>query len=409
MNDITSNRSSGREPTTVSSAPAAPRLVSLDAFRGAIMLLMASSGFGVPQVAKQFPDSPVWRFLGYQFEHAAWVGCTLWDLIQPAFMFMVGVALVWSIENRRARGQSFTTMFGHALGRAVLLVLLAVFLTSAWSRQTEWVFTNVLAQIGLGYPLLFLLAFVKPRIQAMAAAVILCVYWVAFVVYPLPPQDFDWVGVGVPADWQHLTGLAAHWEKNANFASAFDLWFLNLFPREAPFTHSTGGYQTLNFVPSVATMIFGLLAGGWLRSERSPGGKVGRLLVAGLAGLLLGQVLAQAGLCPIVKRIWTPSWTIFSAGWAALLLAAMVAMVECRDWRRWAFPLVVAGLNPITLYCMWQLTGGFVRDSLKIHLGQGVFTILGEAYVPILERVSVLIIFWLILLWMYRRKIFLRL
>ena len=162
-------------PAQRGSGAASSRLVSLDAFRGAIMLLMASSGFGVTQVAKQFPDSPVWRFLGYQFEHAAWVGCTLWDLIQPAFMFMVGVALVWSIENRRARGQSFATMFSHALGRAVLLVLLAVFLTSAWSRQTEWVFTNVLAQIGLGYPFLFLLAFVKPRIQAMAAAVILCV------------------------------------------------------------------------------------------------------------------------------------------------------------------------------------------------------------------------------------------
>ena len=229
------------------------------------------------------------------------------------------------------------------------------------------------------------------------------------MVYPLPPHDFDWVSVGVPADWQHLTGLSAHWEKNANFASAFDLWFLNQFPREAPFKHSTGGYQTLNFVPSLATMIFGLLAGGLLRSERSPGGKVGRLLVAGLAGLVLGQVLAQAGLCPIVKRIWTPSWTIFSAGWVALLLAGMVALVEWRGWRRWAFPLVVAGLNPIALYCLWQLTGGFARDSLKIHLGQGVFTILGETYVPILERVSVLIVFWLILFWMYRRKIFLRL
>jgi predicted acyltransferase len=360
-------------------------------------------------VAKQFPDSPIWKFLGYQFEHAAWVGCTLWDLIQPAFMFMVGVALVWSIENRRGRGQRFAAMFGHALGRAVLLVLLAVFLTSAWSRQTEWVFTNVLAQIGLGYPFLFLVAFVKPRGQWLAAAGILFIYWVCFVVYPLPPQDFDWASVGVPADWPHLTGLAAHWEKNANFASAFDLWFLNLFPRATPFTHSTGGYQTLNFIPSLATMILGLLAGGVLRSDLSSSAKVGRLALAGLAGLVVGQALGQLGLCPIVKRIWTPSWAIFSAGWVALLLAAMVAVIEWRGWRRWAFPLMVAGLNPITLYCMWQLTGGFVRDSLKIHLGQGVFAILGDAYAPMVERTSVLIVFWLILFWMYRRKIFLSL
>jgi predicted acyltransferase len=409
MNGITSNRSSEHDPTAVSAAPASPRLMSLDAFRGAIMLLMASSGFGVPQVARQFPDSPVWRFLGYEFEHAEWIGCRLWDLIQPAFMFMVGVALVWSVENRRSRGQSIATMFGHALSRAVLLVLLAVFLTSAWSRQTEWVFTNVLAQIGLGYPLLFLLAFVKPRGQWLAAAGILFFYWVAFVAYPLPPQDFDWASVGVPPDWPHLTGLAAHWDKNANVASAFDVWFLNLFPREKPFTHSTGGYQTLNFVPSLATMIFGLLAGRLLRSKVSPATKVRRLVAAGLVGLVLGQVLGQAGLCPIVKRIWTPSWTLFSTGWVTLLLAGMVAVIEWRGWRRWAFPLVVAGLNPITLYCLWQLTGGFIRDSLKIHLGQGIFTILGDTYSPMLERTSVLIVFWLILFWMYRRTIFLRL
>ena len=94
------------------------------------MLLMASSGFGIPQVAKHFPESPLWGFLGRQCEHTEWAGCTLWDLIQPSFMFMVGVALPWSLANRRARGQSVASMFGHAIWRALLLVLLAVFLTS---------------------------------------------------------------------------------------------------------------------------------------------------------------------------------------------------------------------------------------------------------------------------------------
>lgn len=124
---------------------------------------------------------------------------------------------------------------------------------------------------------------------------------------------------------------------------------------------------------------------------------------------LSGFGVPQVGLCPIVKRISTPSWAIFSAGWVALLLAGMVAVIEWRGWRSWAFPLVVAGLNPITLYCMWQLTGGFVRDSLKIHLGQGIFTILGDAYAPMVEQTSVLIVFWIILFWLYRRRIFLRL
>ena len=384
------------------------RLGSLDAFRGAIMLLMASSGLGIAQVAKQFPDNAVWRFLGDQCEHRQWTGCSLWDLIQPSFMFMVGVALPWSVTNRRARGQSFGTMLGHALWRALLLVALAVFLTSAWSKQTEWVFTNVLAQIGLGYPMLFLLAFTRPRTQWLTAIGLLAACWLAFALYPLPPADFDWRAVGVPADWPHLEGLARHWEKNANLAAAFDTWFLNLFPRATPFTYSAGGYQTLNFVTSLATMIFGLIAGGLLRSDRPIADKVKRLVIAGVAGIAIGMAIDRAGFCPIVKRLWTPSWAIFSGGLVALLLAGFVAVIDWGGRKRWAFPLIVAGLNPITLYCLWQLTSGFVRETFKIHLGQDIFASVGATFAPMLERLGVLAAFWLILLWMYRKKIFLR-
>jgi heparan-alpha-glucosaminide N-acetyltransferase len=384
------------------------RLISLDAFRGAIMLLMASSGFGIPQIAVSFQGSAAWRFLGYQFEHAEWAGCSLWDLIQPAFMFMVGVALPWSIANRKARGQGFGQMFGHALLRALFLVLLAVFLTSAWSKQTNWVFTNVLAQVGLGYPFLFLLAFMRPRTQWLAAFGILILYWLAFALYPLPPLNFDWKSVAVPDVWPHLTGFAAHWEKNANFAASFDLWFLNLFPRESAFAYSPGGYQTLNFVPSLATMIFGMIAGRLLRSESAIASKLKQLVIAGVAGILIGKAIEFTGLCPIVKRIWTPGWAIYSSGLVTLLLAGFVALIDWCGWKRWAFPLVVAGLNPITLYCMWQLLGGFISDNLKIHMGQRIFECTGTIYAPLLERIAILLVFWLILLWMYRRKLFLR-
>jgi predicted acyltransferase len=384
------------------------RLVSLDAYRGAIMLLMASSGLGLGEVAKQFPDSGLWQFLRHQTDHASWAGVTLWDIIQPAFMFMVGVALPWSLANRRAAGQSFHRIFGHALCRALVLVLLAVFLTSAWSRQTAWVFSNVLAQIGLGYPIVFLLAFARPRTQWPAAFGILFACWLAFALYPLPPAGFDWQSVGVPPDWPHLTGFAAHWEKNANFAAAIDGWFLNLFPHEKPFLFNSGGYQTLNFVPAIATMLFGLLAGQWLRRDLPVTRKLKYLVLFGVAGIVMGQAIALVGLCPIVKRIWTPSWAIYSAGWVTLLLAGFVAVIEWLRWRRWAFPFIVVGLNPITLYCMWQLMTSFVRDNVKRHVGQHVFESFGAAYAPILERIIVLLVFWLILLWMYRRKVFLR-
>ena len=372
------------------------------------MLLMASSGFGIPQIAKNFPDSPVWKFLGYEFDHAAWIGCALWDLIQPAFMFMVGVALPWSVANRQARGETFPKMFGHAMWRAFLLVALAVFLTSASSKRTDWIFTNVLAQIGLGYPFLFLLYFTRPRTQWLAAFGILFVYWLAFALYPAPASDFDWKSVGVPADWQHLTGFASHWDKNANFAARFDLWFLNLFPRETPFVFSRGGYQTLNFVPSLATIILGMIAGRLLRTELVLPDKLKLLFIFGVGGIFIGGTLHLTGVCPIVKRIWTPSWALYSGGLVTLLLAGFVALIEWRGWKRWAFPLVVAGLNPITLYCMWQLMVGFVRDNVRTHFGQQVFNSFGTIYAPMLERVAVLFVFWLILFWMYRRKIFLR-
>lgn len=385
------------------------RIVSLDAFRGVVMLLMASAGLGLAEIATHFPDSSAWRFVGGQCDHVAWRGCVLWDLIQPAFMFMVGVALPWSIANRLARGESFGRMFGHALWRALLLVGLAVFFSSAWSKHTNWTFDNVLAQIGFGYPLLFLLAFAGPRTSWSVALGVLIAYWLAFALYPLPPAGFQGESVGVAPDWPHLQGFAAHWEKNANFAAAFDVWFLNLFRRASRFKFSAGGYQTLNFVPSLATMIFGLIAGRLLRSEIPLSGKVKRLVIAGIAGIVLGKAIDMTGICPIVKRIWTPSWAIFSAGWVTLALAAFVVVVDGWGWKRLAFPLVVVGLNPITLYCLWQVSSGFIREQVQIHFGQEIFTTFGATWKPLLQRGIVLVVLWLIVWWMYRRKIFLRL
>ena len=132
------------------------------------------------------------------------------------------------------------------------------------------------------------------------------------------------------------------------------------------------------------------------------------LVLFGVGALIAGQTIAWAGLCPIVKRIWSPSWAIYSGGWVTLLLAAFVAVVDWGGWKRWTFPLVVMGLNPITAYSLWQLTPGFISDSFKIHLGQHVFEILGEAYALTLQRVAVLLVLWLIVLRMYRKKFFIR-
>jgi len=385
------------------------RLTSIDAYRGFVMILMASGGFGIAQVARHYNESGFWQFLARQTEHVPWAGCSLWDLIQPSFMFLVGVALPFSIANRQARGQSFAVMLGHAIWRAVALVFLGIFLRSVGRKMTYFTFEDVLTQIGLGYVFLFLLGWTKARTQAIAAGLILFGYWLAFALYPLPPNGFDWSQVGVPADWpHHPTGFAAHWDKNTNLAAAFDQWFLNLFPREQRFVYNGGGYLTLNFVPSLATMIFGLLAGGLLRSAQPKEVKVKVLVGAGVVGLVVGWLLGWLGICPVVKRIWTPSWAIYAGGWTCLLLGAFYWSCANRGWRRWAFPLVVVGMNSIMMYCMANLTRGFFADSLKTHFGQQFFQILGAPFEGMVRSVVLLIIWWLVLFWMYRRRIFLR-
>lgn len=392
------------------SAPQLPtRLTSLDAYRGLVMVLMASGGFGIAQVARHYKESSFWQFLAYQTEHVAWAGCTLWDLIQPSFMFMVGVALPYSIASRQSRGQSFARMFGHAVWRAFLLVALGIVLRSGGRPMTYFTFEDVLTQIGLGYVFLFLLAWTKPLTQAIAVGCILFAYWLAFALYPLPPADFDLSKVGVAADWpNNLSGFAAHWNKNTNLAAAFDQWFLNIFPREKPFVYNGGGYLTLNFVPSLATMVFGLLAGGLLKGPQPNEVKVKLLLMSGLAGLVFGWLLGWLGICPVVKRIWTPSWAIYAAGWTCLLLAFFYWSLDVCGWRSWAFPLGVVGMNSITMYCMANLTRGFFTDALRTHLGQNAFAILGPPFEGMVRSVVLLLVWWLVLFWMYRRRIFLR-
>jgi len=329
-------------------------------------------------------------------------------MIQPGFSFLVGVALPYSIASRLAKGATFGRMFGHTLWRALLLIALGIFLRSLHSPQTNFTFEDTLTQIGLGYVFLFLLGFRSPRWQWTTLAVILVGYWLAWALYPVAGPGFNWQAVGVPPDWaHHYTGFAAHWNKNSNLGQAFDLWFLNLFPRPKPFVYNEGGYLTLSFIPTLGTMILGLIAGRWLRAA-APRIPMKRLLAAGVIGIAAGLLLHVTGICPVVKRIWTPSWTLFSGGASFLLLAGFSWIIEVRGWKKWSFPLVVIGMNSIAAYLIAHLIEDFIVDSFHINLGQHVFQIFGTALEPLTQGAVVLVTYWLILFWMYRRKLFLR-
>jgi heparan-alpha-glucosaminide N-acetyltransferase len=405
--------------TAVAAAPASPpaaaRLQSLDAYRGLIMVSLAFGGFGLAATARNHlktdPDSGFWRAVGHQFEHAEWLGCSYWDLIQPSFMFMVGVSMAYSYVKRQSEGQSWARMFGHACWRALILVALGIFLTSNSRPSTDWSLMNVLCQIGLGYPFLFLLWRRTLRTQAIVAAGLLAGTWALYTVAAGPGIDpaNGAPQVGVPAAWarEHLSGIGAAWHKNANVGHTVDTWLLNLLPRREPFVFNSGGYQTINFIPALVTMLFGLMGGELLRSGRSARDKLLWLFGAGAAGLVLGLAWQALG-CPLVKRLWTPSWALFSTGWCCVILGALYAVVDVRGWRAWSFPLVVVGMNSIAIYSMGMLLKGWTARTLQTHLRADLFKILGPANAPFVQSTLVGLVFWLVCWWMYRRRIFLR-
>ncbi|GIW86470.1 MAG: DUF5009 domain-containing protein [Isosphaeraceae bacterium] len=400
------------EPPPAASIAPTQRLASIDAYRGLVMVLMMAEVLELGRVAAAFPDHRFWSFLSHHQEHVEWVGCSLHDLIQPSFSFLVGTSLAFSLARRTVQGQRPWRIAAHALWRSAVLVFLGIFLRSLGHERTYYTFEDTLTQIGLGYPFLFVLGLRPRREQWIAFVLILVAVWAAFALYT-PPVDHDYAAVGVSADWLREHGLSGfagrHWQKNGNLAWAFDRWFLNLFPRERPFSHNAGGYATLSFIPTLATMILGLIAGGWLREpNRDAPRRLGTLTLAGLAGLGLGWALNAAGLCPIVKRIWTPSWVLYSGGWCLLLLAAFHAVCDVAGWRRWSAPLRVVGVNSIAAYLMSWLWKDFIATNLRRHLGETAFEAFGSEYEPLVHGAAVLLVLWLILWWMDRKRIYLK-
>jgi heparan-alpha-glucosaminide N-acetyltransferase len=390
--------------------PSAPtvRNLAVDAYRGLVMLLMMGEVLQFSRISDYYSHSLFWKVLAWNQTHTEWFGCSLHDTIQPSFSFLVGVALPYSIRSRQRKGTAFPRMLLHTIWRSLVLILLGIFLRSLHSTQTYFTFEDTLTQIGLGYTFLFLLASRPVREQWIAFGAILFGYWLAWALYPLPGPGFNYAAVGVPSDWHHLyAGFRAHWNKNSNLGQAFDLWFLNLFPREHPFVYNEGGYLTLSFIPTLGTMILGLFAGQWLQAS-APKPPIRRFLITGTILLVLGLLFHYTGICPIVKRIWTPSWVLFSGGICFLFLAAFSWIIDVKQWKRWAFPLVVVGMNSIAAYLIAHLWEDFLRQTLITNLGNAPFLILGPGLQPLLLGGSILLLDWLFLFWMYRRKIFLR-
>ncbi len=141
---------------------------------------------------------------------------------------------------------------------------------------------------------------------------------------------------------------------------------------------------------------------------RSAEDSAAKVRLAGVALCAIGLLLHFTGICPIVKRIWTPSWTLFSGGVCFFFLAAFSWIVDVKKHHRFAFPFVVIGMNSIAAYVIAELCRNFVESSFRIHLGESVLNVLGPGLEPTLVGALTLCAYWLVLYWMFKKRIFVR-
>ena len=349
--------------------PASGRLLSLDTYRGLIMCVLVANGLGLAALQAY----PSWGWLANQVEHAEWTGMTFWDLIQPAFTFMVGVAMPFAIASRRAKGATTGDLFRHVCWRACILVLLSNLFSSFGSDPPlRLQLINVLSQIAFGYVLCFLILQVRFEWQAAIAVLMLAGQWLLFVAFPGPQGAFSQTG---------------------NIGQVIDRAVLG-------YTYS-GYYVTINFIGNAVTILFGCWAGLLLRSTRSRRAILSILGGSAAAAYLVGLALQPFN--PVIKRLWTASFTCLSAAWVIAMLLVLYWTIEVRGWRRWTFPFIVVGMNSIFIYSFWQLLGGWLDTGLAAYTRR--FSSLGPAG-EIPHRLVVLAVMWGLCYWLYRRRIF---
>jgi heparan-alpha-glucosaminide N-acetyltransferase len=360
------------EAPPAGAVPAIGRLVSLDAYRGFIMLLLVSHGFGLSALA----GYPRLEWLARQVDHAAWEGATFWDLIQPAFTFMVGVAMPFAFARRTAAGAGFWKLFRHVAWRSVALILLSNVLSNFGSSRPgpQLQLVNVLCQIAFGYFLCFLITRMKLTLQIVAGVSILAGYWALFVLFPGPDGPFSQTG---------------------NIGALVDRSVLG---------YNYGGYYTtINFIGNAVTILFGCWTGMLLIRAHSHTYKLKVLAAAAVAAIAEGLALSPVN--PMVKRLWTASFTFYSAGWVILMLVVFYWLVEVRGYRKWTFPFIVLGMNSIFIYSLSQVLHGWLYRGLGVFTGN--FWYLGKlGEIP--QNLSTLAVMWYLCYWLYQRKIFLK-
>jgi len=303
-------------------------------------------------------------------------------------MFIVGVAMAFSLAKRSAAGDDWNCSLRHILLRCVLLLLFGVGLHCIYAHELRWELWNVLSQLSVTILIAFLIMRWPSVVQIGIALAILVLTDVAYRFWPVEGYDQPFV-------------------QGKNFGTWCDRLLMGKI--------NGGGWVAINCFPTAAHTIWGVVAGQLLRGERRPMQKIGLLVGGGVLLLAIGYGLDTGGVTPIIKRICTSSFVLVSGGWALIMLALLYALVDVlglRGWRlgSWGFPLMVVGMNPIFIYLFSETVGRqWLNDTVAIFTN-GALMPLGtsESLMRLASALTVFALEWWLCWWLYRRNILIK-
>lgn len=362
------------------------RLISLDALRGFDMFMLAG-GAGLIKALSVYTDWDILNAISTQLVHKQWHGFAFWDMIFPLFLFIAGVAMPYSIGKRLERGDDRKAIYLHSIKRCLLLILLGLVYNGLFDLNWEKLrFGSVLGRIGIAW-LFAVIIFMNTdkKGQIIWFGGILIGYWAVMKLIPVPG-----FGAGV------LT-------REGNFAGYIDRLFL---PGRLLFG-SMDPEGILSTFPAVSTALLGVFAGHFLRSDHKELTMLKKGILIGLAGVVfLGLGLLWNLAFPINKNLWTSSFVIYVGGWSLILLSIFYLIIDVWGYKRWAFVFIVIGLNPITIY---MCNRGVLRfDSPRDFFFGGIINLFSEPAQPVVKILAYIIVSWVFLYILYRKKIFLR-
>ena len=317
------------------------RLMSLDAFRGATiagMMLVNNPG--------------TWSSIYPQLEQAEWNGWTFTDWIFPFFLWIVGVAMTMSFANRQERGDSKKQLMIQVVKRALIIFGCGLFLAGfPYFNFSTIRIPGVLQRIAVCYFIASMIVLYSKEIMTKVYWLVglLVSYWLMMKLIPVPE-----LGAGVM-------------ERGKNFSAWIDSMFLS--GHMWGYTKTWDPEGIVSTLPAIATTLFGVLTGYYLRSEHSREEKTVWMFVAGNFLLLLGATLDMW--LPINKSIWTSSYSIFMAGWALVCFAMFYWLIDVKGYKKWAKPFVIFGMNAITVFVLSGLIGRTYGSIVKVHMPDG--------------------------------------